>query len=55
MRLFKKEAVDDYRTYEGIRLPLPNDRFCTQDWKDDAYYLKSAKKEVERLKNLTCI
>lgn len=38
--------------YQGLRLPPPRNRFCTDDWKDDAFYLASAKQEVERLKSV---
>lgn len=37
-------------SYQGVRLPPPRNRFCTDDWKDDAFYLTSAKQEVERLR-----
>lgn len=36
-------------SYQGLRLPPPRNRFCTEDWKDDAFYVSSAKAEVERL------
>lgn len=39
-------------SYQGLRLPPPRNRFCTDDWKDDAFYLASAKQEVERLQSI---
>ena len=39
-------------SYQGLRLPPPGSRFCTEDWKDDAFYVSSAKAEVERLVSL---
>jgi SAM-dependent methyltransferase len=39
-------------SYQGLRLPPPSSRFCTEDWKNDAFYVSSAKAEVERLVSL---
>jgi len=42
----------DYVQYEGLRLPLPETRFCTTDWKNDKFFVDSAMGEVQRLKQL---
>jgi SAM-dependent methyltransferase len=44
--------ASSFVSYQGLRLPPPRNRFCTDDWKDDAFYLASAKQEVERLKSI---
>jgi SAM-dependent methyltransferase len=44
-----QDGADDYIDYQGVRLPPPRRRFCTEEWKDDGFYVASARKEVERL------
>jgi SAM-dependent methyltransferase len=39
----------DWVRYENVRLPAPHLRFCTTDWKNDEFFVKSAEGEVDRL------
>jgi len=41
--------VSDFIERDGFVLPPRSMRFCGQEFKDDAYYLKSARLEVQRL------
>lgn len=57
LRTIKNALASDrfatsFVSYQGLRLPPPRNRFCTDDWKDDAFYLASAKQEVERLQSI---
>jgi SAM-dependent methyltransferase len=42
----------DFVEYMGLRLPPPSIRFCTTDWKNDEFFIKSASREVKRLEEL---
>ena len=42
----------DYVEYEGLRLPLPETRFCGRAWKNDGFFVDSARREVGRLRQL---
>ncbi|QQE12442.1 class I SAM-dependent methyltransferase [Planctomycetota bacterium] len=39
----------DYTQWNGYRLPMPENRYCTPEFKDDNYFVNSSKKEVDRL------
>lgn len=60
LRTIKNALASDrfatsFVSYQGLRLPPPRNRFCTDDWKDDGFYLSSAKQEVERLRSLAAL
>jgi SAM-dependent methyltransferase len=44
-----KAPSKDFVEWNGLRLPPPQRRFCTVEWKDDDFFVTSAKREVERL------
>ena len=39
----------DFVNFENLRLPLPSSRMCTEDFKNNKYYLSSSKEEVRKL------
>jgi SAM-dependent methyltransferase len=45
----RKAGGLDYVPFEGIRLPMSSQRFCTDDYRDNQYYVNSADAEVARL------
>jgi ubiquinone/menaquinone biosynthesis C-methylase UbiE len=44
-----KSRKSDAVNYEGLTLPPASLRFCGDEFKDDAYFVKSARLEVKRL------
>ena len=44
-----RKTAPDYVEWNGLRLPPRDQRFCTEEWKDAAFFVQSAKDEVERL------
>lgn len=50
-RLLRK-AAPAYVEWNGLRLPPRDQRFCTEEWKDDAFFVQSAKDEVRRLSEI---
>ena len=51
LRRFRK-SNPDYVEWNGLRLPPTNRRYCTEEWKDDDYYVQSARADVSRLEQL---
>ena len=45
----ERELSSGAVSFEGFELPPPELRFCGDEFKDDAYYLKSARLEAQRL------
>jgi SAM-dependent methyltransferase len=48
----EEKPSPDFVEYKGLRLPPPSIRFCTTDWKNDEFFIKSASREVKRLEEL---
>jgi SAM-dependent methyltransferase len=47
-----RKAPPAYVEWNGLRLPPRDQRFCTEEWKDDAFFVQSAKDEVKRLSEI---
>lgn len=41
--------LKDYVDYNGLRLPLPKGRLCTKEFRNNEFYIESAKNEVNKL------
>lgn len=49
-RLFPQADPNlDFVKWKKLRLPPPHRRFCTEEWRDDNFFVESAKSEVDRL------
>jgi SAM-dependent methyltransferase len=44
----------DHVRFDGAVLPPPEKRWCGPEFKDDAYFLRSAEGEAERLRGMGC-
>jgi len=52
LRRIIKGRPPDAVKFQGSVLPLPKNRFCRTEWKDNAFYVSSAEAEVERLRRI---
>lgn len=48
-RLTEEMKKRDFVEFDGVKLPRPENRWCTEEWKDNQFFVTSAVKEIERL------